>query len=90
MLHFIFISVLDSILRLVINNDSTGIHLKDGLTINDLDFADEIATVAKSLKERSILCQQIAEMLPSLGSISTPRKPNTITNFSTKRTDKQH
>ena len=84
---FIFILVLDFILRLAINNDSPGFHLKDGLTINDLDFADDIATVAKSLKESSILCQQIADVAAKFGlnfnikktqymSINIPRPRN--------------
>ena len=42
-------------LIIYIYDDSPGFHLKDGLTINDLDFADDITTIAKSLREHHSL-----------------------------------
>ena len=61
----IFIIVLDFILRLSVSS-TDGIKI-DNITLADLEFADDIATVTDSLMKNTQLCQKIADTAARFG-----------------------
>ena len=67
------------ILRLAITDNSPGFFLKDDLTLNDLQFADDIAALTQSLKENTVLCQQIADIAAKYGILFNIRKTQYMT-----------
>ena len=61
----IFIIVLDFILRLSVSS-TDGIKIGN-ITLADLEFADDIATVTDSLMKNTQLCQKIADTAARFG-----------------------
>ena len=64
---FIFIVVLDFILRLAITDDTPSFRLSSDLTLSDLEFADDIAAITNTIKDNTVLCQNIADAAAKCG-----------------------
>lgn len=76
---FIFIVVLDFILRLAITEDTPSFRLSADLSLSDLEFADDIAAITNTIKDNTVLCQNIADAAAKYGLLFNIKKTQYMT-----------